>query len=62
MVKLPTPHGDKLTALLDNEKLPKNDKPRLQQAIQRYEDWIARLEAVKQSPHKDIATLVSLLE
>ena len=37
---LPTPHLDKLTALLDNDKLPINDKERIDHAIEKYHEWI----------------------
>ena len=39
MQDLPTPHGDKLTALLANPKLPACDAPRLREAIARYQQW-----------------------
>ena len=39
----PTPHLEKLTAALANEKLPATDKPRLEGAIERYHEWIAKL-------------------
>ena len=44
---LPTPHLDKLKALLENRRLPAADRPRAQAALQRYREWIADLEAVK---------------
>ncbi|HLO89266.1 MAG TPA: Bpu10I family restriction endonuclease [Nostocaceae cyanobacterium] len=37
-------HGDKLKSLLDNKKLPSQDKPHLEKAIKKYENWIADLE------------------
>lgn len=37
---LPTPHGDKLNALLRNEKLPSSDRSQIRQAIKRYKAWI----------------------
>ena len=39
----PTPHGDKLRALLENDKLPVDDRPRVNAAIQRYEAWIEEI-------------------
>ncbi len=39
-----TPHGDKLQALLVNEKLPKADLPRVRQAIERYDDWLIQMD------------------
>lgn len=44
---LPTPHLDKLTALLNNRRLPVTDKARVKEALQRYREWIKELEAVK---------------
>ncbi len=44
---LPTPHLDKLTALLRNRRLPAADKARVQEALQRYHEWIKELEAVR---------------
>ena len=36
---LPKPHGDKLHALLENPKLPEEDRPRVQAALERYAQW-----------------------
>lgn len=46
MTNYPTPHYEKLLALLENEKLPLNDKQRLQQAIEYYQKWIVLIEKV----------------
>ena len=61
MIDLPSPHGDKLNALLQNPKLPESDKPRLRHAIQRYEDWVNQLHVTKESATKSVANLVGLL-
>ncbi len=61
MFDLPTPHGDKLRALSRNEKLPETDGPRLQEAIQRYEEWIRLLEGVRDSTDEVIVAFISLL-
>jgi SAM-dependent methyltransferase len=45
--KLPTPHLDKLKALIDNRRLPAADKPRVEEALKRYHDWIRELEGVR---------------
>ncbi len=45
--KLPTPHLDKLKALINNRRLPAADKPRVEEALKRYQDWIRELEAVR---------------
>jgi hypothetical protein len=42
------PHGDKLQALLNNDKLPASDRDRINQAIEKYHKWreaIARVPA-----------------
>ncbi len=57
----PTPHGDKLRALLENAKLPRGDRPRVTAAIQRYESWIADMENVEGSGKELVAPLVALL-
>ena len=41
-----TPHGDKLNALLNNQKLPKHDMPRILEAKSRYETWLKELRSV----------------
>ena len=40
---LPTPHLDKLGALLGNPRLPSAEKPRVEEAIKRYHQWIKAL-------------------
>ena len=37
----PTPHGDRLKALRENDKLPDSDKDGVEAAIQKYEEWIS---------------------
>jgi hypothetical protein len=44
MTQYPTPHVDKLTALLKNDKLPPSDRPRIQQAMQVYQTWIQNMD------------------
>lgn len=39
-MNFPTPHGDKLEALLRNRKLPRSDRPAVEAAISRYQEWI----------------------
>ncbi len=43
----PTPHGDKLRALLDNAKLPEHDRPRIHSALEKYENWITAMEQLE---------------
>ena len=39
----PTPHGDKLRALLENSKLPDDDRAAVKEAVVRHEAWIKEL-------------------
>lgn len=50
-MNLPTPHGDKLQALLQNHKLPRQDRHRIQQAVERYQDWVQQLCKVANNEH-----------
>lgn len=55
MPQLPTPHREKLLSLANNDKLPAYDRPRVQNAIQRYEEWLNRLSLVG-GDYQDIVT------
>ena len=57
----PTPHLEKLSATHSNDKLPDEDKPRVELAIERYKKWIADLDAVKGSSAEVLAKMVALL-
>lgn len=59
---LPTPHGDKLRALLQNSKLPAADHPRVKAAIDRYSKWLQQLRAVEGSYEDIVGSMVSLLD
>jgi hypothetical protein len=59
---VPHPHGDKLEALLQNDKLPSGDGPRIEHAIARYEEWLRQLEAVQGTRQGITAQMVSLLD
>ena len=61
MFNLSKPHGDKLFSLLVNNKLPESDKPNVEHAIERYEDWIARLTAVEGTYDDIIRQMAALL-
>lgn len=61
MVEHPKPHGDKLTALLQNEKLPKQDLTRVESAGLRYRDWITQLRGVAGSSDEIINQMVRSL-
>ena len=58
---LPTPHLDKLDALLDNDKLPINDKERIGHAIKKYHEWIQTMIDTEGEQSVVINRLVSLL-
>ena len=55
---LPTPHLAKLDALLKNPRLPAADKPRVQEALQRYHEWIKDLESVRGGQKGSVQKLV----
>jgi hypothetical protein len=58
----PTPHPEKLTAAHENDKLPACDKPRIENAIDHYREWIRALDAVTgQTPEERLGKLVTLL-
>ena len=57
----PTPHGDKLQALVENRKLPESDRPRVNAAIERYETWISEIEAIQGDGRELIEPMVALL-
>lgn len=55
-------HGEKIVAAMDSAKLPSSDKPRLEAALQKYDEWIIALEETD-APTVDelIKKLVELL-
>lgn len=57
--KLPTPHLSKLKALLKNPRLPKADRPRIQQALDRYAQWISELQAVTSARKETVSKMVA---
>lgn len=59
-MSLPTPHLDKLNAALENEKLPAAEKPRLNAAITRYNQWITDMSAVDNTSETLVSELVTL--
>jgi len=52
---------DKLTATLENEKLPVADRPRIESQIQKYKEWVKRLDEVTGAPAERLTTMVELL-
>ncbi len=61
MPTLPTPHGDKLRALVYNRKLPVEDQIHIAQAIERYEEWLQQSKAVRGTYEEVVSSLVSYL-
>ncbi|EJF51843.1 Bpu10I restriction endonuclease [Saprospira grandis DSM 2844] len=60
-MELPKPHYDKLVALKRNAKLPVSEMPRVEKAIETYNDWIKKMSEVEGDRPKIIKGLVDLL-
>jgi hypothetical protein len=58
---IPTTHGDKLKALLNNNKLPASDKTKLKEAIDRYAIWRDTLLHLEGKFDKIVSSSVELL-
>ncbi len=56
--KFPTPHLNKLRALLHNPRLPASDKPRVNEALRRYNGWIKELADVVPGEKETVRRLV----
>ena len=56
-----TPHADKLRALLGNDKLPEVDKPRVSEAIERYQDWAKEIATLEGENDSVVEPLVASL-
>ena len=56
--KLPTPHLAKIEALINNRRLPAADKPRVKEALGRYDQWIKELQSVKAGRKGTVQKLV----
>lgn len=55
-------HGEKIVAALESEKMPPNDKDRLEAALKKYDEWVKKLEDADASTVDDlIEKLVGLL-
>ena len=57
-VVLPTPHLSKLNALVNNRRLPESDRPRINKAVERYNEWISDMELVEPGRKGSIQKLV----
>jgi hypothetical protein len=58
---IPSPHGDKLQALLQNNKLPKTDLPKIRIAIEKYKLWRNTLLSLKGERSGVISQAIKLL-
>lgn len=58
MLKLPTPHHDKLLACLQNDKLPAGDRERMEEALHQYQQWIQELESIDSVQDNTVERLV----
>jgi hypothetical protein len=58
---MPQPHLEKLRATLANDKLPAEDRPRLEAAIKRYEAWVAALAAVSKPDVREMVVELTAL-
>ena len=61
MMSYPTPHGDKLRALLGNPKLPSIDYPRVHSAVEHYEEWVGQIAGTLGKGECLVEPLVELL-
>lgn len=58
MLEFSHPHYTKLTACLENRRLPEGDKERLEEAIRKYHQWIAELDAIDPGQADTVEKLV----
>ena len=57
----PTPHRDKLQALLVNDKLPAVDRPQVTKTLEKYRAWIKEVEEIQEEGDGVVDPLVSSL-
>lgn len=58
MPELSRPHYTKLTACLNNRRLPEADKERVKEAVRKYHEWIAELERIERGQTDTVEKLV----
>ena len=58
MPKLPQPHYAKLTACLENPRLPDADKERVKEAVRKYQKWIEELDSIDRGQADTVDKLV----
>ncbi len=58
MPELSRPHYTKLTACLNNPRLPKADRQRLEEAVRKYHEWITDLESIERGQLDAVEKLI----
>ena len=58
---LPTPHADKLQALLENRNLHESDKPRVREAVAKYDAWAEEVKQIEGDGDDLVEPLVASL-
>lgn len=58
----PTPHLEKLRALLENPNLPETDIPRVEEAINRYHQWIQDMEGITNNSDRNDGILDRMVQ
>ncbi len=58
MLQLPTPHYDKLTACLNNSRLPIADRDKVEEAKKKYQQWIQEIASVESGQPDTVEKLV----
>jgi hypothetical protein len=58
MPEFSRPHYAKLTACLENRRLPESDKERLEEALKKYHEWIAKMDSISRSQVDTVEKLV----
>lgn len=58
MPELSRPHYKKLTASLNNRRLPEPDKERLEETIRKYHEWITNMESIERGQADTVEKLV----
>lgn len=61
MTDLPTPHFNKLQACLNNSQLPLSDKERVEEAIQKYHQWIRDMDSIPVAQSDTVERLVHVV-
>jgi len=60
MPKLPQPHYAKLTACLENTRLPDADREGVQEALRKYQEWRDRIESIDAGKPDTLEKLIAV--